>query len=154
MAANSSSRYGHEKKHSNMRSRSHYLSTGGLVTMRPDIEIPKKYGIFQPSRYGRSRRWSRTLRNVPVFAKWRKSFSVFVRMHLSSTIPTRGGPDRRIPCRRAGFEGDRICHGPVGLCIICQLFGGTSIVFQRKSGGINHFSGSSFTVDGKTAMNP
>lgn len=43
------------------------ISTGGLDAMEPDIEIPKKYGIYQP--VGDSTGpggISRTLRNVPV----------------------------------------------------------------------------------------
>lgn len=43
------------------------ISTGGLDAMEPDIEIPKRYGIFQP--VGDSTGpggISRTLRNVPV----------------------------------------------------------------------------------------
>jgi len=50
------------------------ISTGGLETMRPDLEIPYKYGIFQPvgDTVGPGG-ISRALRNIPVFLDFAKS---------------------------------------------------------------------------------
>ena len=52
------------------------ISTGGLEAMRPDLEIPYKYGIFQPvgDTVGPGG-ISRALRNVPVFVGFAKSIT-------------------------------------------------------------------------------
>lgn len=54
------------------------ISTGGLDAMEPDIEIPKKYGVYQP--VGDSTGpggISRTLRNVPVVAELATQMEIF-----------------------------------------------------------------------------
>ena len=53
------------------------ISTGGLKTMRPDVELPERYGIYQAvgDTVGPGG-WSRTLRNVLVFAAWAEKFIV------------------------------------------------------------------------------
>jgi len=54
------------------------ISTGGLEAMRPDLEIPYKYGIFQPvgDTVGPGG-ISRALRNIPVFV----DFAASIRKH-------------------------------------------------------------------------
>jgi alpha-galactosidase len=54
------------------------ISTGGLEAMRPDLEIPYKYGIFQPvgDTVGPGG-ISRALRNIPVFMDFAKSIKKY-----------------------------------------------------------------------------
>lgn len=129
------------------------ISTGGLGTMRPDIEIPEKYGIFQSvgDTVGPGG-WSRTLRNVPVFAKWAEKFqrlcpNAFILNYSNPMAALTGvfhavAPDLKVI---------GLCHGPVGtLHYLARLFDVDVNRISAKVGGINHFFWIlDFTVDGK-----
>lgn len=54
------------------------ISTGGLDAMKYDVEIPEKYGIFATvgDTAGPSG-WSRSIRNIPVFAKFAEDFGKY-----------------------------------------------------------------------------
>ncbi len=63
-----------------------FISTGGLATMRHDLEIPSKYGIYQSvgDTVGPGG-LSRALRNIPVVVGIAKKWNTCVRM-LGSSI--------------------------------------------------------------------
>lgn len=129
------------------------ISTGGLVTMRPDVELPEKYGIWQAvgDTVGPGG-WSRTLRNVPVFAKWAEKFAqlcpnAFI-LNYSNPMASLTGVFHSVA---PALKVIGLCHGPVGtICYLGKLFGVDMSRISAKIGGINHFFWIlDFTVDGQ-----
>lgn len=129
------------------------ISTGGLETMRPDVEIPEKYGIFQSvgDTVGPGG-WSRALRNVPVFAAWAQKIeklcpNAFV-LNYSNPMATLTGVFNAIaPSIRA----IGLCHGPIGTKhYLAKILGVDVSRITIKVGGVNHFFWiTEFTVDGQ-----
>lgn len=129
------------------------ISTGALETMRPDVELPEKYGIYQAvgDTVGPGG-WSRTLRNVPVFAAWAKKIEqlcprAFVLNYSNPMAALTGVFQAVAPSVRAMG----LCHGPVGTkYYLAKLFGVAMERISMKVGGINHFFWiTDFTVDGQ-----
>ena len=129
------------------------ISTGGLATMRPDVEIPEKYGIYQAvgDTVGPGG-WSRTLRNVPVFAKWAEKFrklcpNAFI-LNYSNPMAALTGVFHAVAPE---LKVVGLCHGPVGtIYYLAKLFGVEMNRISANVGGVNHFFWLlDFTVDGK-----
>ncbi len=129
------------------------ISTGGLDTMRQDVELPEKYGIWQAvgDTVGPGG-WSRTLRNVPVFAKWAEKFArlcpnAFI-LNYSNPMASLTGVFHSVAPQLKVIG---LCHGPVGtIYYLGKLFGVDMNRISAKIGGINHFFWIlDFTVDGK-----
>lgn len=129
------------------------ISTGGLETMTPDVELPEKYGIYQSvgDTVGPGG-WSRTLRNVPVFAKWAEKFerlcpNAFI-LNYSNPMASLTGVFHAIAPKLKVIG---LCHGPVGtIWCLSKIFDVSMDRISAKVGGINHFFWIlDFTVDGK-----
>lgn len=129
------------------------ISSGGLITMRPDVEIPEKYGIYQAvgDTVGPGG-WSRTLRNVPVFAKWAEKFqrlcpNAFI-LNYSNPMAALTGVFHSVTPELKVIG---LCHGPVGtIYYLGKLFEVDMNRISVKVGGVNHFFWIlDFTVDGK-----
>ncbi len=129
------------------------ISTGGLATMRPDVEIPERFGIYQAvgDTVGPGG-WSRTLRNVPVFARLAEKFQklcpkAFILNYTNPMASLTGvfhsvAPELKVI---------GLCHGPVGtIHYLGKIFGVDAGRISAKVGGVNHFFWIlDFTVDGK-----
>jgi len=129
------------------------ISTGGLTTMRPDVELPEKYGIYQAvgDTVGPGG-WSRTLRNVPVFAAWAEKFqrlcpNAFI-LNYSNPMASLTGVFHAVAPELKVIG---LCHGPVGtMHFLAKLFGTDVSHIAAKVGGINHFFWIlDFTVNGR-----
>lgn len=116
------------------------ISTGGLETMAPDVEIPEKYGIFQcvGDSVGPGG-WSRTLRNVPVFAKMAEKIEKLspnaVVLNYSNPMAALTGVFSAVSnLRTVG-----LCHGPIGtMSYLAKLFGVDASKISVRFGGLNH----------------
>jgi alpha-galactosidase len=129
------------------------ISTGGLTTMRPDVELPERYGIYQPigDTVGPGG-WSRTLRNVPVFAAWAEKFrrlcpNAFI-LNYTNPMASLTGVFHAIAPELKVLG---LCHGPVGtMHFLAKMFDTDVKNISAKVGGINHFFWIlDFTVNGK-----
>lgn len=129
------------------------ISTGGFTTMRPDVELPERYGIFQSvgDTVGPGG-WSRTLRNVPVFEKLAKKIEkiapkAFVLNYSNPMAALTGVFSAVTP----GLKALGLCHGPVGtMHYLAKIFDVDVKRIFAKFGGVNHFFWiTEFTVDGK-----
>ena len=129
------------------------ISTGGLETMRADVEIPEKYGIYQAvgDTVGPGG-WSRTLRNVPVFAAWAEKIrrlcpNAFI-LNYSNPMAALTGVFHTVAPELKAIG---LCHGPVEtIAYLGKIFGVAPERISAKVGGINHFFWIlHFTVDGK-----
>lgn len=128
------------------------ISTGGLKMMSHDVEIPEKYGIYQA--VGDSvgpGGWSRTLRNVPVFAKMAKSIEKYsphaVVLNYSNPMAALTGVFSAVSnLRTLG-----LCHGPIGtMHYLAALFDTDVKNISARFGGLNHlFWIVDFAVNGK-----
>jgi len=128
------------------------ISTGGLKTMQVDVELPDKYGIFQTT--GDSvgpGGWSRTLRNVPVFAKMAQTIEKYSPHAIVLNYSNPMGALTKVISDVSGLRCCGLCHGPFGtLNYLAKLFGTDESHFRTRFGGINHlFWITDFTVDGK-----
>ena len=118
------------------------ISTGGLTTMRPDIEIPERFGIYQSvgDTVGPGG-WSRTLRNVPVFVAWAEKIrrlcpNAFV-LNYSNPLSSLTGVFHAVAPELKVIG---LCHGPVGtMHFLAKLFQTDVSQISVKVGGINHF---------------
>ncbi|MCX6960650.1 MAG: hypothetical protein NTW91_10320 [Verrucomicrobia bacterium] len=117
------------------------ISTGGLDTMRHDLEIPDRYRIYQT--VGDSvgpGGWSRLLRNVPVFVEMvRKIERLAPRaVILNYTNPMAGltgAVAQSCSLRHVG-----LCHGLFGtLDYVARMFGAEREDLVVRCGGVNHF---------------
>lgn len=116
------------------------ITTGGLDTMELDIEIPKKYGIYQSvgDTVGPGG-LSRALRNVPVMAEIARTMervcpdAWMLNLTNPMTVLTRiVGMVSRI--RVVG-----LCHELMGVRgALMRLFGGTVDDYEVRVAGVNH----------------
>lgn len=119
------------------------ISTGGLATMRHDLEIPEKYGLFHTvgDTVGPGG-WSRALRNIPVFADYAGQIATFApnAYVLNYTNPmgalTKVLADALGPNRVIG-----LCHGMFESYALLQAIFGVENESDLKLtfGGLNHF---------------
>jgi len=117
------------------------ISTGGLETMRHDLEIPDRYRIFQT--VGDSvgpGGWSRLLRNVPVFVEMvqkieRLSPRAVVLNYTNPMAGLTGAVEEACSLRHVG-----LCHGLFGtLHYVARMFDAEMDDLVVRSGGVNHF---------------
>ena len=129
------------------------ISTGGLTTMRPDVELPEKYGIYQAvgDTVGPGG-WSRTLRNVPVFAAWAEKIrrlcpNAFI-LNYTNPMASLTGVFHAVAPQLKVIG---LCHGPVlTLYLLSKLFNTDMKNISARVGGVNHFFWIlDFTVNGK-----
>ncbi len=127
------------------------ISTGGLETMAPDVEIPEKYKIYQSvgDTVGPGG-WSRTLRNVPVFAQMARKIEKLspkaVVLNYSNPMAALTGVFSKVSNLRVLG----LCHGPVETKnYLAKIFGVEPGRITARFGGVNHFFWiTDFTVDG------
>jgi len=88
------------------------ISTGGLEAMRHDIEIPKKYGIYHPvgDTVGPGG-WSRTVRNLPVFAGIGERMAEHCPDAWMINVTNPLTPLTRLPYRDYGIKTIGMCTG-------------------------------------------
>jgi alpha-galactosidase len=117
------------------------INTGGLETMRHDLEIPRKYGIYQtvgdsPGPGG----WSRMLRNVPVFEKMtRKIEKLSPRAVVLNYSNPMAGLTGAI-CQTSNLRAVGLCHGVMGtLNYLSRVLGVDEKDLAVRYGGVNHF---------------
>ncbi len=103
------------------------ISTGGLQSMRPDLEIPEKYGIYQCVGDNGWPGLVRALRNVPVFDHMARSMARLCpdAWMLNLSNPCRADA-RREPERRPGA-------GPLPACWAWRDFAGFFGVPRRAA---------------------
>jgi alpha-galactosidase/6-phospho-beta-glucosidase family protein len=117
------------------------ISTGGLETMRPDLEIPYQYGIFQPvgDTVGPGG-ISRALRNIPVFI----DFAVSIKKHcpnawiLNITNPMT--VLTQVLCQE-GCKTIGLCHELYAMWgLLVEQFKCTWKEVSLEVAGLNHFA--------------
>ena len=131
------------------------ISTGGLRTMRADLEIPEKYGIFQTvgDTVGPGG-LSRSLRNVPVFLKLGQAMEKRCpdawMLNLSNPLSAL----TRAITRETGAKALGLCHGVVGVArAYAEFFGASLQDCHYVNTGIDHCSWfTKFVVNGKCAQ--
>lgn len=118
------------------------ISTGGLETMRYDLEIPEKYKIFATvgDTVGPGG-WSRNIRNIPVFQKIGEDVKRLCpeAVILNYTNPMAALTDILIRTSNARVIG--LCHGLFeNLEAFKDIFNLESeSELSYRSGGVNHF---------------
>ncbi|OGV51189.1 MAG: hypothetical protein A2X49_15450 [Lentisphaerae bacterium GWF2_52_8] len=117
------------------------ISTGGFKTMRHDLEIPERYGIYHT--VGDSvgpGGWSRALRNIPVFAAMARKIE---RLSPNAILLNYTNPMASLTGAVAAASSLRsvgLCHGVFGTYkMLEQIFGVTEKELSVRFGGINHF---------------
>ena len=118
------------------------ISTGGLKTMRPDLEIPEKYGIFQtvgdttgPGGL------SRALRNVPIFLSMARNMEELCPdawlINLSNPLAAL----TRAVTKETGVRAIGSCHGVGGVArSYARFFSATLEQCAYVNTGIDHCS--------------
>lgn len=117
------------------------ISTGGLKAMRPDLEIPEKYGIFQTvgDTVGPGG-WSRALRNIPVFVKLAHQIEKFSPRAVVLNYTNPISILTRTLCYYTNLRVVGLCHGLFGTYRRLEaVFGVKEKDIRVKFGGINHF---------------
>jgi alpha-galactosidase len=130
------------------------IATGGLRTMRADLEIPEKYGIFQTvgDTVGPAG-LSRTLRNVPVFLKFgqvmEKRCPDAWMLNLSNPLSAL----TRVITKETGAKALGLCHGVVSSARTYAEFLGVGLQdCHYVNTGIDHCSWfTTFNVNGTCA---
>jgi alpha-galactosidase len=132
------------------------ISTGGLETMRNDIEIPKKYGIYQPvgDTCGPGG-ISRALRNIPVVVEIAKKMEMMCPdaylMNYSNPLSTMTRAVRsETKIKSVGF-----CHELFGtMDLLKKIFNvDDESRFDLEAFGINHLAWiTGLKLDGKDAF--
>ena len=92
------------------------ISTGGLEAMRPDLEIPERYGIFQtvgdtvgPGGI------SRALRNIPVFLSLAQAMEERCPHAWLLNVSNPLSALTRVVAKETGIRALGLCHGVVGV---------------------------------------
>ena len=104
------------------------ISTGGLQTMRADIEIPEKYGILQTvgDTVGPGG-LSRALRNIPVFLQMARAMEQRCpnawMLNLSNPLST----ITRAVNKQTGVRALGLCHGVLGVAMEYAEFLGADL---------------------------
>ena len=131
------------------------ISTGGLKTMRVDLEVPEKYGIFQTvgDTVGPGG-LSRSLRNVPVFVKMgqmmRKQCPEAWMLNVSNPLSAL----TRAVTKETGVKALGLCHGVIGVAQqYAEFFGAGLSDCEYVNTGIDHCSWfSDFRIKGRCAQ--
>ncbi len=118
------------------------ISTGGLATMRPDLEIPEKYGIFQTvgDTVGPGG-LSRALRNVPVFLRLARAMeqrcpNAWMLNFSNPLCAITRAVNKETSIRALG-----LCHGVINVAReYAAFFGATLSDCHYVNTGIDHFS--------------
>ena len=117
------------------------ISTGGLATMRHDLEIPERHGIYHT--VGDSvgpGGWSRLLRNVPVFTAMARKIE---RLSPNAVVLNYSNPMAGLTgaiCAVSKLRTVGLCHGVVGtLHYLSRIFGVDMKDMSFRYGGVNHF---------------
>lgn len=117
------------------------INTGGLETMRHDLEIPEKYGIHHT--VGDSvgpGGWARLLRNVPVFEKMTRKIEKLSphAVILNYTNPMAGLTGAVSAVSSLRTVG--LCHGVMGTTnYLSRMLGVDEKDLSLRYGGVNHF---------------
>lgn len=131
------------------------ISTGGLRTMRPDLEIPEKYGIFQtvgdtcgPGGL------SRALRNVPVFLRMAQEMERRCPDAWMLNVSNPLCALTRAVTRETGIKALGLCHGVTGVArTYARFFGAELAECSYVNTGIDHCSWfTDFRVRGRCAQ--
>ncbi|OGV64125.1 MAG: hypothetical protein A2498_08295 [Lentisphaerae bacterium RIFOXYC12_FULL_60_16] len=117
------------------------VSTGGLEMMRHDLSIPDKYRIYQT--VGDSvgpGGWSRTLRNVPVFARMARKIERLapnaIVLNYTNPMASLTGAITAVSSLRAVG----LCHGVFGTVEVLEgIFGVKEKDIALNFCGVNHF---------------
>jgi len=131
------------------------ISTGGLRTMRVDLEVPEKYGIFHTvgDTVGPAG-LSRTLRNVPVFLKMGQAIQKRCpdawMLNLSNPLSAL----TRVVLKETGAKALGLCHGVLGVArMYADFFGVPLEDCHYVNTGIDHCSWfTEFNVKGRPAQ--
>jgi alpha-galactosidase/6-phospho-beta-glucosidase family protein len=117
------------------------INTGGLETMRHDLEIPEKYGIHHT--VGDSvgpGGWARLLRNVPVFEKMARKIEklsphAVILNYTNPMAGLTGAVSAVSSLRNVG-----LCHGVMGtINYLSRMLGVDEKDLSLRYGGVNHF---------------
>lgn len=117
------------------------ITTGGLETMRLDLDIPEKYGIYQSvgDTVGPGG-LSRALRNVPVMANIARQ----MQEHCPNAWLLNLTNPMTVLTRVVGLTAPKLkvvglCHELFGVRAgLIRMFGGTPSDFEMRVAGINH----------------
>ncbi len=119
------------------------ISTGGLATMRHDLEIPEKYGLFHTvgDTVGPGG-WSRALRNIPVFSRYAE---MIAELAPQAYVLNYTNPMGTLTKVLADFLGPNrvigLCHGMFETYAFLQAIFNVADEHELKLtfGGLNHF---------------
>jgi alpha-galactosidase len=117
------------------------ISTGDLEMMKHDLKIPEKYGIFATvgDTVGPGG-WSRTLRNVPVFAAMVKKIE---KLSPHAVILNYTNPMAALTataCQASSLRTVGLCHGVFSTYkLLEKIFGVEENDLSLNFAGVNHF---------------
>jgi len=129
------------------------ISTGGLEMMAHDLKIPEKYGIFQTvgDTVGPGG-WSRSLRNIPVFAAMAREIKKLAPqaavLNYTNPMASLTGVFTKLT---PSLKTVGLCHGIFGTSKALEtIFEVDEKEISMCYGGVNHFFWvSDFTISGK-----
>ena len=117
------------------------ISTGGLAMMAHDLKLPEKYGIF--ATVGDSvgpGGWSRTLRNVPVFAHLGRQIEKHAPRAVVLNYTNPMAALTAVLCQTTRLRCVGLCHGVFGTYhVLERLFGVEEQDLAVSFAGVNHF---------------
>jgi len=130
------------------------ISTGRLKTMRVDLEVPEKYGIFQPvgDTVGPGG-LSRALRNVPVFLQMAQAMEKRCPKAWMLNLSNPLSALTRVVNKETGIRALGVCHGVIGTARDYARFLGAKLEeCSYVNSGIDHCSWfPRFLVKGRSA---
>jgi len=117
------------------------ISTGGLATMKHDLAIPEKYGIYATvGDTAGPGGWSRALRNIPVFVHLSETIA---RLSPRAVILNYTNPMAVLTATIAAscdLRAVGLCHGVFGTYhLLEKIFGVEEKDLSLSFGGVNHF---------------
>jgi alpha-galactosidase/6-phospho-beta-glucosidase family protein len=131
------------------------ISTGALVTMRADLEVPEKYGIFQTvgDTVGPGG-LSRTLRNVPVFLGIARAMEQVCPQARMVNYSNPLSAITRAVTRETSIRAVGFCHGVLGVANAWRTFFGVPwSECSYVNSGIDHCSWfTEYVVSGRPAI--
>lgn len=128
------------------------ISTGGFDTMKHDLKVPEKYHIYQTvGDTSGPGGWSRSLRNVPVFAQMAEDLAECA---PNAVVLNYTNPMATLTMTLARISGLRtvgLCHGLFECYSVLQnIFNVEESQIKARFGGVNHFFWIvDFTIDGR-----